>query len=46
MPKSKPLYPSEFRAEAMRLAWTGSKPHAEMTCEFGMTTKTLCQWLQ
>ena len=46
MPKSKPPYPPEFRAEAIRLARTSGKSHAEIARELGMTTETLRQWLK
>ena len=39
-------YPPEFRAEAIRLARTSGKPHAQMAREVGMTTETLRQWLK
>jgi transposase len=46
MPKSKPPYPLEFRAEAVRLARTSGKPHAQMARELGMTGETLRLWLK
>jgi transposase len=46
MPKSKPPYPPEFRAEAIRLARTSGKPHAQMARELGMTGETLRLWLK
>ena len=46
MPKSKPPYPPEFRAEAIQLARTSGKPHAQIARELGMTTETLRQWLK
>ena len=46
MPKSKPPYPPEFRAEAIRLARTSGKAHAEIARELGMSTETLRQWLK
>ncbi len=46
MPKSKPPYPPEFRAEAIRLARTSGQPHAQIARELGMTTETLRQWLK
>ena len=46
MPTSKPPYPPEFRAEAIRLARSSGKSHAEIARQLGMTTETLRQWLQ
>ena len=46
MPKPKPPYPPEFRAEAIRLARTSGKPHAQLARELGMTGETLRQWLK
>jgi len=46
MPKSKPPYPPEFRAEAIRLARTSGKPHAQIARELGMTGETLRLWLK
>jgi transposase len=39
-------YPPEFRAEAIRLARTSGKPHAEIARELGMTGETLRLWLK
>ena len=41
-----PPYPPECRAEAIRLARTSGKPHAEMARELGMTGETLRLWLK
>ena len=38
--------PREFRAEAIRLARTSGKPHAEIARELGMTGETLRLWLK
>src|SRR5258708_20532032 len=46
MSKHMPPYPPEFRAEAIRLARTSSKPHAEIARELGMTGETLRLWLK
>ncbi|MGZ6388146.1 MAG: IS3 family transposase [Ktedonobacterales bacterium] len=46
MPKHMLPYPPEFRAEAIRLARTSGKPHAEIARELGMTGETLRQWLK
>jgi transposase len=39
-------YPPEFRAEAIRLARTSGKPHAEIAQDLGMTSETLRLWLK
>ena len=46
MPKSKPPYPPEFRAEAIRQARTSGKPHAQIARELGMTGEPLRLWLK
>lgn len=39
-------YPPEFRAEAIRLARTSGKPHAQIARDLGMTSETLRLWLK
>jgi transposase len=39
-------YPPEFRAEAIRLARTSGKPHAQIAEDLGMTSETLRLWLK
>jgi len=39
-------YPPEFRAEAIRLARTSGKPHAQIAQDLGMTSETLRLWLK
>ena len=46
MPKSKPPYPPEFRAEAIRLARTSGKPRSQLARELGVTGETLRLWLK
>jgi transposase len=46
MSKHRPPYPPEFRTEAIRLARTSGKPHAEIARELGMTGETLRRWLK
>lgn len=46
MAKHMAPYPPEFRAEAIRLARTSGKPHAEIARELGMTDETLRLWLK
>lgn len=44
MPKPKPPYPPEFRAEAVRLARTRGKPQAQIARDLGVTVETLRLW--
>lgn len=44
MPKPKPPYPPEFRAEAVRLARTSGKPQAQIARDLGVTVATLRLW--
>jgi len=46
MSKHTAPYPPEFRAEAICLAQTSGKPHAEIARELGMTGVTLRLWLK
>src|SRR6266852_8181551 len=46
MYKHMPPNPPEFRAEAIRLARTSGKPHAQIARELGMTGETLRLWLK
>ena len=46
MAKHMAPYPPEFRTEAIRLARTSGKPHAEIARELGMTGETLRLWLK
>src|SRR5260370_9611120 len=46
MSKHIPPYPPEFRTEAIRLARTSGKPHAQVARELGMTGETLRLWLK
>jgi transposase len=39
-------YAPEFRAEAIRLARTSGKSHAEIAEDLGMTSETLRLWLK
>jgi transposase len=39
-------YPPEFRAEAIRLARSSGKPHAQIARDLGMTGETLRLWLK
>jgi transposase len=46
MPRSKPAYPPEFRAQAIKLAQTSEKSRAAIARELGLTTETLRLWLK
>src|SRR5258706_2363499 len=46
MSKHMAPYAPEFRAEAIRLARTSGKPHAQIARELGMTGETLRLWLK
>ncbi len=44
MPKSKPPYPPEFRAEALELIRISDKPIAQIAKDLGVTDQTLRNW--
>jgi transposase len=44
MPKSRPPYPPEFRAEAIRLMRTSGKPLAQLARELDVSSETLRLW--
>jgi transposase len=46
MPTSKPPYPPEFRAEAIRLARTSGRSRTEIARDLGLTPETLRIWLK
>ena len=46
MAKHVPPYPPEFRMEAIRLARSSGKPHAQLARELGLTSETLRLWLK
>jgi transposase len=46
MSKHLPPSPPEFRTEAIRLARTSGKPHAQVARELGMTGETRRLWLK
>lgn len=46
MPKHVAPYPPAYRAEAIRLARTSEKAHAQIARELGLTTETLRLWLK
>ena len=46
MPRTRPPYPPEFRAEAVELIRSGSKSIAELSRDLGVTDQTLRNWLR
>jgi transposase len=46
MPRSRPLYPPEFKAEAVKLARSSEKPLSELARDLGVSTATLHNWLK
>lgn len=44
MPRSRPPYPPEFRAEAIRLVRTSGKSKSQLGRELGVTPETLRLW--
>jgi transposase len=46
MPKSKPAYPSDFRAEAVRLAQSGQQPIAQTARNLGVSYEALRGWMK
>ena len=45
MPKSKPPYPEEFRAEAVRLVRSSGKSTGEIARDLGVCEQTLRNWV-
>lgn len=46
MPKSRPPYPEEFRAEAVRLYQTSGKSLQEIATDLGVTANSLREWVR
>ena len=46
MPRTRPPYPPEFRAEAVKLARSSEKPLSGLAHNFGVSTETLRNWLR
>jgi transposase len=46
MSRTRPPYPPEFRAEAVKLARPSEKPLSELARDFGVSTETLRNWLR
>ena len=45
MGRTRPPYPPEFRAEAVRLVRSGAKPLSEVARDLGCSEPTLRQWI-
>ena len=46
MPKTRPPYPVEFRAEAVRLVRETGKPSTEIARDLGVCVETLRSWIK
>jgi transposase len=46
MPRTRPSYPPEFKAEAVKLARSSEKPLSELARNLGVSTGTLHNWLK
>jgi transposase len=46
MPRTRPPYPPEFRAEAIKLARSSGKPLSELARDLGVSAETLRNWLK
>ena len=46
MGKTRPQFPAEFRAEAVRLARSGGKPVSEVARDLGAAYESLRHWVK
>jgi transposase len=46
VPRTRPPYPPEFKAEAVKLARSSEKPLSELARDLGVSTETLRNWLK
>lgn len=46
MPRSRPPYPPEFRAEAVELVRSGTKSFSQPSRDFGVSDQTLRNWVR
>ena len=44
MPRTRPPYPPEFRAEAVKLARSSDKPLSQLARDLGVSGETLRKW--
>ena len=46
MPQTKPSYPPQFRAEAVRLVRESGKPMAQIASDLGVSVESLRKWIR
>jgi transposase len=46
MPRSRPPYPREFRAEAVELIRSGTKSFSQLSRDIGVSDQTLRNWVR
>jgi len=46
MPRSRPPYPPEFRAEAVELVRSGTKSFSQLSRDLGVSDQTLRNWVR
>ena len=46
MPRSKPTYPAEFKAEAVRLVGSGDRSLSRIAKDLGVADQTLRNWVR
>ena len=46
MPRSRPPYPPEFRAEAVELVRSGTKSFSQLSRDLGVSDQTLRNWMR
>jgi transposase len=46
LPRTRPPYPREFKAEAVKLARSSEKPLSELARDLGVSAETLRNWLK
>jgi transposase len=46
MPRSRPPYPPEFRAEAVELIRSGTKSFSQLSRDLGVSDQTLRNWVR
>lgn len=46
MPPTRPAYPDEFKAEAVRLYRTSNRSLKEVAADLGVSTNTLREWVR
>jgi transposase len=46
MPRSRPPYPPEFRAEAVELIHSGTKSFSQLSRDLGVSDQTLRNWVR